>query len=108
DGPVQHNLQITAAAPEAGLLDLPWHVPLEDWPADVLAALPRGISRHVVRFVKLSGRVIAIKEIGETVAYREYELLRQLSRSDVPSVEPVGVITGRRDPSGEPLEAVLI
>ncbi len=105
---MQHNLQITAAAPEAGLLDLPWDVPLEDWPADVLAALPRGISRHVVRFVKLSGRVIAIKEIGETVAYREYELLRQLSRSDVPSVEPVGVITGRRDPSGEPLEAVLI
>jgi hypothetical protein len=61
-----------------------------------------------VRFVRLSGGVIAVKEIGETVAYREYELLRQLSRIDVPSVEPVGVITGRRDPDGEPLEAVLI
>src|SRR5699024_9531021 len=88
--------------------DLPWHVPLEEWPAENLAALPRGISRHVVRFVKLSGRVIAVKEIGETVAYREYELLRALGRLDVPSVEPVGVITGRRAPDGERLEAVLI
>jgi len=102
------NLQITAANPDPALLDLPWDVPLEHWPESTLAALPRGISRHVVRFVKLSGRVIAVKEIGETVAYREYELLRQLSRIDVPSVEPVGVITGRRAPDGEPLEAVLI
>ncbi len=104
----QQRLQITAASPDPALLDLPWHIPLEDWPAETLAALPRGISRHVVRFARMSGRVVAIKEIGETVAYREYELLRQLSRIDVPSVEPVGVITGRRDPDGEPLEAVLI
>jgi hypothetical protein len=102
------SLQITAAAPDPALLDLPWHIPLESWPAENLAALPRGISRHIVRFVRLSGRVIAVKEIGETVAYREYELLRALSRLDVPSVEPVGVITGRRSPDGEPLEAVLI
>ena len=102
------RLQITAANPDPALLDLPWDVPLEDWPAEMLAALPRGISRHVVRFARMSGRVIAIKEIGETVAYREYELLRQLRKLEVPSVEPVGVITGRRSPSGEPLEAVLI
>lgn len=102
------SLQITAAAPDPALLDLPWHIPLEEWPAANLAALPRGISRHVVRFVKLSGRVIAVKEIGETVAYREYELLRALRRIGVPSVEPVGVITGRSDPAGERLEAVLV
>nr|WP_253705957.1 DUF4032 domain-containing protein [Cellulosimicrobium sp. 72-3] len=103
-----HNLQITASAPDPALLDLPWDVPLEEWPAETLAALPRGISRHIVRFVRLSGRVIAIKEIGETVAYREYELLRQLRRLEVPSVVPVGVITGRQDANGERLEAVLI
>jgi hypothetical protein len=106
--PTPQRLQITAASPDPALLDLPWDVPLEDWPAETLAALPRGISRHIVRFARLSGKVVAIKEIGETVAYREYELLRQLDRLDVPSVEPVGVITGRRDPQGEPLEAVLI
>jgi hypothetical protein len=102
------NLQITASAPDPALLDLPWDIPLEEWPDSVLAALPRGISRHIVRFVRLSGRVIAIKEIGESVAYREYELLRQLSRISVPSVVPVGVITGRTDANGERLEAVLI
>jgi hypothetical protein len=105
---MRHNLQITASAPDPALLDLPWDVPLEDWPADRIAALPRGISRHTVRFVRLSGRVIALKEIGETVAYREYALLRQLKRLEVPSVEPVGVVTGRLDPDGERLEAVLV
>lgn len=102
------NLQITASSPDPALLDLPWDIPLEDWPAEIIAALPRGLSRHVVRFVRMSGGVIAVKEIGESVAYREYELLRQLSRIDVPSVEPVGVITGRQDKNGERLEAVLI
>src|SRR5450759_2849510 len=106
--PRPQRLQITTAAPDPALLDLPWHIALEDWPAANLAALPRGISRHIVRFARLSGRVIAVKEIGEEVAYREYELLRALSRLDVPSVQPVGVITGRADPDGEPLEAVLI
>src|SRR5690606_1075104 len=94
------SLQITAAAPAPALLDLPWDVPLQVGPVGRPAALPRGTARHVVRFVKLSGRVIASKEIGETVAYREYELLRALTRLDVPSVEPVGVITGRRAPDG--------
>lgn len=102
------SLQITAASADPALLDLPWHIALEDWPTSALAALPRGISRHIVRFARLSGRVIAVKEIGETVAFREYELLRQLRRLDVPSVVPLGVITGRHAPDGEPLEAALI
>src|SRR5690554_4513877 len=105
---VSQNLQITAAQPESALLDLPWHIPLEEWPESILAALPRGISRHIVRFVKLGGRVIAVKEIGETVAYNEYELLRALNRLGVPSVTPLAVVNGRRDENGERLEAVLV
>ena len=102
------QLQITAARVDPALLDLPWEVPLEEWPADVLAALPRGISRHVVRFVKLSGRVIAVKEIGETVAYHEYEQLRALGRLEAPAVQPLAVITGRTSPTGEPLNSALV
>lgn len=102
------SLQITAASADPALLDLPWHVPLAEWPASVLAALPRGLSRHVVRFVKMSGRVIAVKEIGESVAFREYELLKDLNRLEIPCVEPVGVISGRRAPEGEELATVLI
>lgn len=101
-------LEITAANVDPALLDLPWELPLEEWPQDILAALPRGLSRHIVRFVNLSGRVIAVKEIGETVAHHEYEMLRDLSRMDAPSVLPTAVITGRRDASGEELAAVLV
>ena len=90
------------------LLTLPWDVPLEDWPSDIVAALPRGISRHVVRFVHLGDRIIAVKEIGEEVAHREYAMLRDLERLGAPSVEPTAVITGRATPDGEPLNAVLI
>ncbi len=101
-------LEIMAATVDPALLDLPWEVPLEEWPDSLLAALPRGISRHVVRFVKLSDRVIAVKEIGPSVAHHEYELLRDLSRLDAPSVLPTAVITGRRTPEGEELNAVLV
>jgi hypothetical protein len=101
-------LQITAARPDPALLDLPWEIPLEEWPAVHLAALPRGISRHVVRFVRMSGRVIAIKEIDESLGRREYGLLRLLNRLDQPAVEPLAVISGRVGRDGEPLESALI
>ncbi|GAA2029817.1 DUF4032 domain-containing protein [Pseudokineococcus marinus] len=102
------GLQITAAAPDPALLDLPWELPLEEWPASRIAALPRGISRHIVRFVRMSDQVIAIKEIAEGTARREYQMLRMLGRLDVPSVHPVAVISGREGRDGEPLEAALV
>src|SRR5690625_2504517 len=102
------SLQITAVAPDPALLDLPWHLPLQHWPAETVAALPRGISRHVVRFVRMGGRVIAIKEIAERAARNEYELLRDLNRLNVPSVRPIAVITGRTHEAGEELDPVLV
>ena len=102
------SMQITAATIDPALLDLPWEIPLETWPPEVLAALPRGLSRHIVRFVNLSERVIAVKEIGESVAYREYELLRNLVRLGAPCVTPTAVITERADLSGSALNSVLV
>lgn len=90
------------------LLDLPWSIPLEQWPAEQLVALPRGISRHVVRFVRVQGRVYAVKEVGPHAAQKEYRLLRGLERLDVPAVEAVGILDGRVSPTGEPLEPALI
>ena len=101
-------LQVTAAPDEPDLLFLPWDTPLEDWPEDQLVALPRGISRHVVRFVRMNGVVYAVKEVGEHLAVREYRLLRDLERTDVPCVEAVAVIKGRTTPDGEPLDPALI
>ncbi len=42
------SMKIAAVTIDPALLDLPWETPLERWPAEVLAALPRGLSRHVV------------------------------------------------------------
>lgn len=101
------SLKITAATIDPAFLDLPWDVPLEEWPESVLAPLPRGISRHIVRFARVSGEIVAIKEISLHVAQREYNLLRSLDKMDVPSVEPLAVIGGRRSPDGEELNAAL-
>ena len=102
------QLSITAATLDPALLDLPWDIPLEEWPKDVLVALPRGISRHVVRFVRLSGTVVAIKEISAIVAHREYEMLRALGRIDLPAVEPLAVVTGRHGRDGSELNSALV
>ncbi|WP_277454176.1 DUF4032 domain-containing protein [Janibacter sp. DB-40] len=101
-------LDISAARPDPALLDLPWSVPLEDWPPEILAALPRGISRHVVRFAHLSGGIIAVKEISADLARGEYQLLRALRRLDLPCVEPLAVVSGRTDADGNPLDACLV
>ena len=100
--------RFVATRPDAGLLALPWDVPLEEWPDSQLVALPRGISRHVVRFVRVSGHVYAIKEVLEHLAMHEYRLLRDLERLDAPAVEPVGVITDRVSKSGEEIDSILV
>ena len=102
------KLEITAATVEPALLDLPWHLPLEDWPSENIAALPKGLSRHTVRFAHLGDYVIAIKETLPELSLREYEMLKNLIKLDVPCVEPFAIIDGRETPDGEPLPSVLI
>jgi hypothetical protein len=101
-------LRISATDPHPGLLTLPWNRPLEDWQGDFLVPLPRGISRHVVRFVRLDDRVYAVKETREEIARGEYRLLRDLRRLKAPAVEPVGVVTGRETDADEAIEPCLI
>ncbi|PZE27183.1 MULTISPECIES: DUF4032 domain-containing protein [unclassified Curtobacterium] len=102
------SMSITAATVDPGLLDLPWDLPLDAWPDDTIAALPKGISRHLVRFVHLSGYVVAVKETSEELARSEYDMLRTLQRMDVPCVDPVAVITNRVGRDGEALQPVLV
>ena len=105
---MSQSLDITTAAVDPALLDLPWQLPLEDWPLDRIAALPKGLSRHTVRFAHLSDHVIAIKETLPELAKREYEMLKRLIALDVPCVEPFAIINNRTDESDNPLPAVLI
>lgn len=102
------SLEITAATVEPALLDLPWHLPLEDWPTENIAALPKGLSRHTVRFAHLGDYVIAIKETLPELSKREYDMLKLLLKLDVPCVEPFAVINNREDNEGNALPSVLI
>jgi hypothetical protein len=102
------SVDITAATVEPALLDLPWNVPLEDWASSHIAQLPKGISRHLVRFANLSDYVVAVKETTTEMARREYDMLRTLQRLDIPSVEPVAVISNRTDEHGHDLPTVLV
>jgi len=101
-------LRITATTPEPRLVTLPWHVPLEEWDTRVTVHLPRGLSRHTVRFVRLGSDVYAVKETREPIAWAEYRLLRDLRRIKAPAVEAVGVVTGRESEDHEPIEPCLV
>jgi len=83
-------------------------LPLEAWPQETIAALPKGLSRHTVRFAHLGDHVIAIKETMLDLAKREYEVLKRLEKLDVPCVEPFAIISNRKDLEGNDLPAVLI
>ena len=101
-------LHIVASRPDPAVVRLPWDTPLEDWSADYVVPLPRGLSRHIVRIVRLGDRTYAVKETQEEMAFREYRLLRDLQRLAMPAVRPLGVVTGREDPAGEPLPCALM
>lgn len=102
------RMQFTTGPDPMDLVTLPWSTPLDQWDAKLLVSLPRGISRHVVRFAKIGGIVYAIKEINQNLAEHEYGQLRTLARSGVPVVEAVGVVADRATPEGEPLDAALV
>lgn len=89
-------------------LDLPWTEPLETWDNPRLVDLPRGISRHVVRFVAYRQGIYAVKQLPERAALRDYEALRTLEDRDAPAVTAVGLVTGRDpDPTAEPAAALI-
>jgi hypothetical protein len=92
----------------AGLLTLPWSVPLANWQDDRLVEIrQRGISRHVVRFAYDDGTLYALKELSERLARREYRLLRALADLGIPAVEAVGIAVDR-DPDNPEADAILV
>lgn len=101
------RLQLVPTAGRYDVLDLPWERPLEDWRSDRLVVVTRGISRHVVRFVEAGDVVLALKELPDRIAQREYSLLRALERRGMPAVEAVGLVTERESAEG-PLPPVVV
>ena len=101
-------LRMVATRPNPALVTLPWHLSLDEWGDEVVVPLPRGLSRHIVRIVRLGKDVYAVKQTREHMANREYRLLRDLRRLALPTVEPVGVVSGRETPDDEEIEPALV
>src|SRR3954452_25516974 len=101
-------LHIVASRPDPAVVGLPWSTPLEDWSEEYVVPLPRGLSRHVVRIIRLHDRTYAVKETQVDVASRDYRLLRALQRLGQPAVRPLGVLTGREDAPGEPMACAFM
>ena len=106
------TLRITGFGEEiAAISGLPWNQPLEQWPEDPALAEKRGISRHVVRLIRVNdepdSEIYAVKETVSEFANREYAALRELRRLQAPSVDPIAVVEGRKDINGEELPCAL-
>ena len=78
-------LRIVANRPDPALLRLPWPRRWRSGATSYVVPLPRGLSRHVVRIVRLGERTYAVKETVEDIAFREYRLLRDLQRLGLPA-----------------------
>ncbi len=102
------NYTLTTLGAATELLDLPFETPLADWTDRRLVQVPRGISRHVVRFVRIQHQIFAIKEANERYVLREHRLLHELAERSVPVVDAFGTVVDRRAVDGEALPALLI
>ena len=106
-------LRITGIGEEiTTLANLPWHIPLEEWPEDPSLTAQRGISRHIVRLVRATdapdSEIYAVKETVPEFAHREYEALKELGLRGAPSVAQIAVVDGRSSPTGEDLPCAIV
>jgi hypothetical protein len=106
------ELRITGTGDDIfSLYNMPWQKPLEDWPEDPHLTDMRGISRHVVRLIRMGKAdedVFAVKETVEEFAKREYQILRELAQRGAPTVEPAAVVEERLDLRGNQLPPALV
>ena len=89
--------ELTIRTGHPDFLDLPWDISLADWEVPNIVDLPKGISRHEVRFLQYPEGVYAVKELPTRAARQDYTVLRSLEAFGGPAVRPVGLVE-RRDP----------
>ncbi len=99
---------VTVRPGHPDFLDLPWATPLPDWEMPGLVELPKGISRHTVRFIETTQGIYAIKELPERAARNDYDVLRRLEEMSTLAVVPVGLITHRTDDAHDESSAALV
>ena len=102
------DFTITVRPGHPDFLDLDWTRSVADWDSARVVDLPRGISRHVVRFVSYGQGIYAVKELPTIPAHRDYEALRDLETAGAPAVMPVGLIDQRTSDQTAEASAALI
>ncbi len=101
-------LQLTIRPGHPDFLELPWDRPLSTWEVDNFLELPKGISRHEVRFLTYPSGIYVVKELPVIPARNDYQVLRNLEVSAAPAVAPVGLVEGRCPDSTEERAAALL
>ncbi len=89
------KLVLSIDPPDASRLQrLPWHKPLERWNKRDARFLEirSGISRHVVRFIRIRGCAYAVKETTPEIAERESDSYLKLRALGIPALKPVGTV----------------
>lgn len=99
---------ITVRAGHPDFLDLPWTHSLTTWDDPRIVDLPKGISRHEVRFVAYPEGIYAIKELPTAPARNDYHVLRALEQVQAPAVSAVGLVDQRHPDPGAEQSAALI
>jgi hypothetical protein len=102
------SYRLTTLGTETELFALPFELPLLAWPDHLIVHVPRGISRHVVRFIQLAGEVYAVKEANDRYVLREHQLLQALAQRSVPVVDAYGTVVERSTDDGAELPGLLI
>jgi hypothetical protein len=100
--------ELTIRTGHPDFLDLPWDVSLPDWQVPNIVELPKGISRHEVRFLQYPEGLYAIKELPTRAARQDYTVLRTLESFGGPAVRPVGLVEGRDPDRHSERSAALI
>ncbi|MFZ4621249.1 MAG: DUF4032 domain-containing protein [Bacteroidota bacterium] len=79
---------------------LPWSIPVSDWHQYGVNVLniKRGISRHVVVFVKTGRFSFGIKEISEDISKKEIAHYEQLLLRGIHTLVPAGYVVREEDP----------
>lgn len=103
---IKPTLNVRTGHPD--FLDLDWESSITEWDHHRLMDLPKGISRHQVRFVGYREGIYAIKELPRVPATAEWENLRWLESVGGPAVLAAGyVLREGADPTEEWSTAVI-
>ncbi len=101
-------VEMTVRAGHPDFLDLPWETSLTEWTVPNLISLPKGISRHEVRFVQYPQGIYVVKELPVRAARRDYAVLKTLEGFGTSAVRPIALVEERCDDPHRELSAALV